>query len=237
MTLNQIHQGDCLELMKELESDSIDMLLCDLPYGVTSRNEWDIVIPLDLMWVQFKRVCKTNSAIVLTCQHPFTSALVHSNLKSFKYEWIWSKAPTGFLSSKHRPLQSHENVLVFCYGKLNYNPQGLKPFGKMSGGSNNQSKNYESSKPKGITEFTNYPRSIIAFGPDRPILHPTQKPVALFEYLIRTYTKTDQLVLDPCIGSGTTAVACLNTQRNFIGIDLSLEYVQLANKRVDEWWD
>ena len=232
-----IKQGDCLELMKEIPDKSIDMILCDLPYG-TTRNKWDSVIPLNKLWKQYERIIKDNGAIVLFSQMPFSAELVHSNLKLFKYEWIWQKDNgTGFLNAKKMPLKIHENILVF-YKKLPlYNPQmrtGFKPYKCKQG---RHSTNYGAYEQGHITESNGerYPIDIIEFKKDSG-LHPTQKPVELLEYLINTYTNEDDVVLDNCMGSGSTGVACINTNRDFIGYELNEEYFNIAQNRLREAW-
>ena len=230
-----IRQGDCLELMEDIPDESIDMVLCDLPYG-TTRNKWDSVIPLNKLWEQYERIIKDNGAIVLFSQMPFSAELVHSNLKLFKYEWIWQKDNgTGFLNAKKMPLKIHENILVF-YKKLPlYNPQmrtGFKPYKCKQG---RHSTNYGAYEQGHITESNGerYPIDIIEFKKDSG-LHPTQKPVALLEYLIKTYTNEGETVLDNCMGSGSTGVACINTNRNFIGYELDEKYFEIAEKRINE---
>ena len=237
LALNKIYNEDCLEGMKRIDDKSIDMILCDLPYGMT-YNKWDTVIPLDRLWKQYKRVIKDNGAIVLTASQPFASELICSNRKLFRYEWIWEKEnSTNFLNAKKMPLKKHENILVF-YKKLPvYNPQMSKgkPYIDISTESKNSS-NYAKMKilPPVVNTGTRYPISIIKFSRDKEKLHPTQKPVALFEYLIRTYTNEGETVLDNCIGSGTTAIACLNTNRNFIGFEKDKEYWEIANERLEQ---
>lgn len=230
-----IKQGDCLELMKDIPDKSVDMVLCDLPYG-TTRNKWDSVIPLNKLWEQYERIIKDNGAIVLFSQMPFSAELVHSNLKLFKYEWIWQKDNgTGFLNAKKMPLKIHENILVF-YKKLPlYNPQmriGFKPYKCKQG---RHSTNYGAYEQGHITESNGerYPIDIIKFKKDAG-LHPTQKPVELLEYLIKTYTNENETVLDNCMGSGSTGVACVNTNRNFIGYELDEKYFEVAERRINE---
>lgn len=230
-----IKQGDCLELMKDIPDESIDMILCDLPYG-TTKNKWDSVIPLNKLWKSYERIIKDNGAIVLFSQMPFSAELVHSNLKLFKYEWIWQKDNgTGFLNAKKMPLKIHENILVF-YKKLPlYNPQmrtGFKPYKCKQG---RHSTNYGAYEQGHITESNGerYPIDIIKFKKDSG-LHPTQKPVELLEYLIKTYTNENETVLDNCMGSGSTGVACVNTNRNFIGYELDEKYFEIAEKRINE---
>ena len=228
-----LRHGDCLDVMKDIPDKSIDMILCDLPYG-TTKNKWDSVIDLNELWTGYERIIKDNGAIVLFSQMPFTAELTHSNLKLFKYEWIWEKDNgTGFLNAKKMPLKIHENILVF-YKKLpTYNPQmrtGFKPYKCKQG---RHSTNYGLYEQGHITESNGerYPIDIIEFKKDTG-LHPTQKPVALLEYLIKTYTNENDLVLDNCMGSGSTGVACVNTNRNFIGIELSEEYYNIAKERI-----
>ena len=233
MELNKIYNEDCLEGMKRIPDKSVDMILCDLPYG-TTRNKWDSVIPLEPLWEQYKRVIKDNGAIVLTAQTPFDKVLGASNLKMLKYEWIWNKSSgTGHLNAKKMPMKNHENVLVF-YKKLpTYNPQMTKgkPYTQKSG---RASSNYNpQERVTTVNEGLRYPLTIQKFNNEKG-LHPTQKPVALFEYLIETYTNEGETVLDNCMGSGTTAIACINANRNFIGFETNKEYYDIANNRIEE---
>lgn len=242
MNTYQLLQGDCLERMAEIPDGSVDMVLCDLPYGTTACK-WDSVIPFEPLWAHYRRVCKKNAAIVLTASQPFTSALVMSNPPGFRYCWIWEKSVgTGFLDVKKKPLRCHEEVAVF-YSKLpTYNPQKWK--GEPNHGARKQSPKSEIYKGDyGHTEADKsglkYPRSVLAFQSipptgDEKVNHPTQKPVALMEYLIRTYTHADELVLDNTMGSGTTGVACMNTARRFIGIERDPKYLEIARKRIEE---
>lgn len=246
--LNQVFNEDCLEGMKRIPDKSVDMILCDLPYGTTACK-WDTIIPFEPLWEQYKRVLKNGGAIVLFGSQPFTSALIMSNPKWFKYEWIWSKnMPTGFAAAKYRPMSSHENILVFGKGKTTYNrifersrsEQVIKnalngkkrTFGKSDtdqslglkkNGSVSDFKEYVN--PKTVQSFDCVPRS-------KGSLHPTQKPVPLFEYLIKTYTNEGETVLDNCMGSGTTAIACLNTGRNYIGFELERDYYEKLTERI-----
>lgn len=225
----QLMKGDCLELMKGIPDGSVDMVLCDLPYG-TTQNKWDAVIPFEALWSEYRRVCK--GAIVLTAAQPFTSVLVMSNPAQFKYQWVWEKSSvTGHLNAHRMPMRKHEDVLVFAKGSAPYIPQGLVPYQKMKRRGNNGS-NFGVSGAENFQEFTNYPRSIIQFNNDPKPVHPTQKPIALMEYLIRTYTHEGMTVLDNCMGSGTTGVACVNTGRNFIGIEMDSGYFEIAQKRI-----
>ena len=236
MELNKIYNMDCLEGMKMLDDTSIDMILADLPYG-TTQNKWDSIIPLDKLWIQYERIIKENGAIVLTAQTPFDKVLGSSNLKWLKYEWIWKKPNgTGHLNAKKMPLKNHENVLVF-YKKLpTYNPQLTegKPYIAVY---STHSSNYGKQKDNVKTENDGfrYPLSVQEFKYDKEKHHPTQKPVELFEYLIKTYTNENEIILDNCIGSGTTAVACLKTNRKWIGFEISQEYVNTALKRIGKF--
>ena len=239
MELNVVYNEDCLEGMNRIEDKLVDMILCDLPYG-TTQNKWDSVIPLDSLWEQYKRIIKDNGAIVLTGQSLFSAKMIVSNEKMYRYSLIWEKTRAGgFLNARRMPLQSHEDILVF-YKKLPlYNPQMQegKPYIKKAI-TNGDGKNYGKFDREGITNVNDgirFPRSIIRIKNDNHnSLHPTQKPVALFEYLIKTYTNEGDLVLDNCIGSGTTAVACLELNRHFIGIELSPEYCEIARNRISK---
>ena len=228
-----LFHGDCLEIMKDIEDESIDMILCDLPYG-TTQNKWDSIIPLDTLWIQYKRIIKPNGAICLFAQCPFDKVLGASNLPMLKYEWIWEKeAGTGFLNAKKMPLKNTENILVF-YKKLPiYNPQMRegKPYKITQGGDSFNYGGYH----RVVTENNGerYPVNLIKFNRDKNTAHPTQKPVALLEYLIKTYTNEGDIVLDNCMGSGSTGVACINTNRRFIGIELDEKYFNVAKERME----
>ena len=237
--LNKIYNEDCLEGMKRIPDGSMDMILCDLPYGTTACK-WDTIIPFEPLWEQYERIVKDNGAIVLTSDEPFTSQLINSNIKRFKYKWIWLKEQgKNFQLAKKQPLKITEDVLVFYKKFPNYNPQGLikldKPIVKSNKGKGGNLSHLSSEKKRKtyIQEYTNYPKNILRFNADRG-LHPTQKPIALFEYLIKTYTNEGETVLDNCMGSGTTGIACLNTNRNFIGFELDKEYFDIASKRIEE---
>lgn len=226
-------KGDCLELMRELPGASVDLILCDLPYG-TTRNKWDSVIDLPALWAEYKRICR--GAIVLTAQAPFDKVLGASNVGMLRYEWIWQKTKaTGHLNAKVQPMKNHENVLVFYKSLPVYNPQGLvrKATPTIRKGGNNGT-NYGKSDKDAIQEFENYPRSILSIPSEGKTVHPTQKPVALMEYMIRTYTHEGMTVLDNTMGSGTTGVACANTGRKFIGIEMDEKYFEIAKDRIDK---
>jgi site-specific DNA-methyltransferase (adenine-specific) len=231
----ELLEGDCLELMTEIQDKSVDMILCDLPYG-TTQNKWDSGIPLDKVWMCYERVIKDNGAIVLTAQTPFDKVLGVSNLNLLKYEWVWQKnKATGHLNAKKAPMKAHENILVFYKKMPCYNPQmgnGRKYSNSHKPGDSGD--NYGKVGFSNVTDCTTrYPRSIIDFDVDiKAEYHPTQKPVALFEYLIKTYTNEGELVLDNCMGSGTTGVACANTGRKFIGIEQDATYFDLACERI-----
>ena len=262
-----LYWGNCLVKMNDITDGSVDLILCDLPYGTTDRKgienkgdnrvlSWDTVIPLDQLWEQYRRVLRSSGTVVLTADQPFTSQLVLSNLEWFKYEWIWKKKKTtGFLHANARPMKETEDILIFsplgasgCSKKANknmtYNPQGLieknvkkknsaKRLGKFlhqpehmgSGNKLLHETEYEQ-------KYTNYPSEIIEFGLDKDSIHPTQKPVALMEYLIRTYSNEGETILDNTMGSGTTGVACMNTNRNFIGIEMDENYYKIAEERI-----
>lgn len=231
----QLMQGDCLELMKNIPDGSVDMVLTDPPYGTTACK-WDSVIPFEPMWEQLKRITKKNGAIVMTASQPFTSALVMSNPKMFSYEWVWVKSKiTGVLNAKKMPVRKHEQILVFCDTKSTgtYNAQGLIRKGTTTRqGGNSDNYGSRSSAPY-VQEFTNWPRDVIEIPSEGKTVHPTQKPVALMEYLIKTYTNEGETVLDFTMGSGTTGVAAKNLGRNFIGIELDPDYFQIAKDRID----
>ena len=223
--------GDCLELMKMIRDNSIDMILCDLPYG-TTQNKWDSVIDFDLLWEQYWRICK--GPVVLTAQCPFDKALGYSQIDYLKYEWICEKSKaTGHLNSKKQPMKSHENVLVFYKEQCIYNPQDIikKKIPTIRKGGDNGT-NYGKSDKDAIQEYENYPKIIIYIPSQSNNFHPTQKPVALFEYLIKTYTNEGALVLDNCAGSGTTAIACENTNRNWICMEKDETYANAAIERI-----
>lgn len=228
------HVADCFDAMATIPDGSVDMVLCDLPYG-TTQNKWDSVLPLDRLWAEYWRVCKPNAAVVLTAQPPFDKVLGFSCIEHIAYEWVWQKTkPTGFLNAKIQPLKDHENILVFYRKQPKYNPQGTKTVSV-----NNARKNKSGQGNYGGVEFKpytqtvgNYPRSVLQFQHETKPVHPTQKPVALFEYLIRTYTNEGYTVLDNTAGSGTTAVAAENTGRRWICIERDEEYSAKAMNRI-----
>ena len=232
-------QGDCLELMAGIPDGSVDMVLCDLPYGTTACK-WDSVIPFEPLWREYRRVTKPNAAIVLTASQPFTTALIASNMKEFRYCWVWDKRiASNSQLAKYQPLKIHEDICVFSSKSHLYSPQGLsdclvvrsnkdrdKGVGHIGGALKRESF---------VQTKTGYPKSIITFAPHNVgKAHPTQKPVALMEYLILTYTNPQDTVLDNTMGSGTTGVACVNTGRKFIGIERDPEYFAIAQRRIAE---
>lgn len=263
----QLLHGDCLVKMNEIADRSVDLILCDLPYGTTDRRGteslgtnrllgWDNVIPLDKLWEQYRRILKPLGTVVLTADQPFTSQLILSNLEWFKYEWIWKKKKTtGFLLANYRPMKCTEDIVVFSPGgaaaasrnggNMTYNPQGLidknvkkknsaKRLGNFLNNPDFMGKNnkllHESEYEQ---KYTNYPSEIIEFGLDSDAIHPTQKPVDLMEYLIRTYSNEGEVVLDNCMGSGTTGVAAVKCNRNFIGIEMDEKYYAYAKQRIE----
>lgn len=253
MKYDYIEQGDCLELMKDIPDKSIDMILCDLPYG-TSASSWDKKLPMATLWEQYERIIKPNRAIVLFAQQPFTSLLITSNMKLWKYNWIWEKDNgTNFMNSHYCPLKITEDVCIFGNGatsfvksgeNLIYNPQFTegKPYTIISGNQKSNSAVVRGGKGgredvggyKTESDGKRFPKNLIKFNRDTNKLHPTQKPVALCEYLIKTYTNEGDVVLDNCMGSGSTCVAAINTNRHYIGFELDEKYFDIACKRLDE---
>lgn len=236
--------GNCLDRMKEIPDNSIDMVLCDLPYG-TTQNRWDSVIPFESLWKEYHRVVKANGAVVLFGSEPFSSALRLSNLSNYKYDWIWDKKiPTGFLNAKKQPMRYTELVSVFYDKQCTYNPQFSegKPMNSVYKGAGS-SENYgvyatTTTPPENLNTTKRYPSNIISINalPNNSkerVGHPTQKPVALLEYLVKTYTHEGQTVLDNTMGSGSTGVACVNTKRRFVGIEMDEKYFSLAKNRID----
>lgn len=242
MSLLNLVLGDCLERMKEIPDGSVDLVLTDPPYGTTACK-WDSVIPLEPMWKELKRVIKPNGAIVLFAAQPFTSILISSNLKGFKYDWTWRKPKgTGHLNAKRMPMRDKEDIVVFYDKQCTYNPQFTKgtPY-KDKAGKNHTDTTSMTENYGAYTNFRNdneglrYPKQVIEFGVvERGTVHPTQKPVDLMEYLIKTYTNESETVLDFTMGSGTTGVACVNTNRKFIGIEQDEGYFKIAQDRINE---
>ena len=236
LQLNKIYNMDCLEGMKFIPDKSIDMILCDLPYGMTACK-WDTVIPFDELWKRYNRIIKDNGAIVLFSRQPFTSQLIISNLKMYRYELIWQKEQTtNVLHIKKQFGQATENIEVFYKHQPTYNPQMVKTDKPVKSNGGNSSRTYNNQTFIGSDEvrYEKYPLNVLTFKRDKTGLHPTQKPVALFEYLIKTYTNEGETVLDNCMGSGTTAIACMNSKRNYIGFELDKKYFDIANKRIED---
>jgi len=245
MKVDLIH-GDCLEKMAEIEDGSVDMVLTDPPYGTTACK-WDSIIPLEPMWEHLKRVIKPNGAIVMTASQPFTTTLIASNMKMFKYCWVWNKSKAGnFVHAKNMPLKLHEDITVFSKGsvkhvgqknRITYNPQGLREVDKEWKRPRKYDSEHNLKRPshqlsRKITQ-EGFPSSVLVVGSEHNPPHPTQKPVALMEYLIKTYTNEGETVLDFTMGSGTTGVACKNLNRSFIGIEMNDKYFQLARDRIN----
>jgi len=237
--INQIFNEDCLMGMQRIPDKSVDMILCDLPYGTTNCS-WDSVIPFDKLWEQYNRIIKVNGVVVLSGSEPFSSELRISNIKNYKYDWKWVKnKATGFLNAKIKPLNNYEDILVFYKDKITYNPI-------MSKAKKIYKRGYVKEREEAIYRAKNsytqedsgmrYPNRILEFSNNdtHNQLHPTQKPVKLFEYLIKTYTNENETVLDNCLGSGTTAIACINTKRNYIGFEMDKTYFDLASARIDK---
>lgn len=239
----ELKNGDCLELMKEIPNNSIDMILCDLPYGTTSCK-WDVIIPFDLLWEQYKRIIKENGAIALFSKQPFTSFLIQSNLKWWRYELIWEKEKgTDFGNSNRKPLNAHESIQLFYKKQPTYNKQ-MRPgepyvINRKKNNNNNEDLNFKSdNRGLYVNKGERTPISVIKISRDNitkgSSFHPTQKPVKLCEWLIKSYTNEEDVVLDNCMGSGSTGIACVNTNREFIGYELNKEYFEIAKKRIED---
>lgn len=246
LELNRVYQMDCLEGMKLIPDKSINSIICDLPYGTTASS-WDKIIDFEQLWNEYERIIVDEGAIILTASGSFTHKTIQSNEKLYKYKWIWVKNKKGnFVNAKNRPMTSFEEVLVFSKGntangsklKMNYYPQGLTKINKKQKAGKNRFGTMAGKRPSHkeefITEYTGYPSDVLYFDKDSENLHPTQKPVALFEYLIKTYTQEGDVVLDNCMGSGTTAVACELTNRKWIGFEIESKYIEVINKRLDQ---
>ena len=234
----QLFKGDCLEVMKDIKDKSVDMILCDLPYG-TTKCKWDSIIPFDRLWEQYNRIIKDNGAIVLFGSEPFSSALRMSNIKNYKYDLKWQKDQgSDFMMAKRKPLKDYEDIAVFYKKQPTYNPQmreGFKEWAKKDTGKNIISHlgRQEKKQIKQSIGSKRYPISILKFNRIRNGLHPTQKPIDLLEWLIKTYTNENETVLDNCMGSGSTGEACLKTNRKFIGIEQDDKYFEIAYNRIN----
>ena len=237
----QLYNGNCIEIMENIHDESIDLILCDLPYGTTQCN-WDSIIPFDKMWEQYNRIIKKNGAIVLFSAQPFTTKLIYSNIKNYRYSWYWIKNKvTGFAFAKHQPMRKVEDINVFYKTKPLYVPQGLvkleKPkIKKRKNKITNEDTIYKESSllKEHLVEYTNYPNNLLFFDKESKTVHPTQKPIDLLKYLIKTYTNEHHTVLDNCMGSGSTGVACATTNRKFIGIELDNHYFEIAKQRIEK---
>ena len=230
----KLYHGDCLEIMDQIEDKSVDMILCDLPYG-TTNCKWDSIIPFEPLWNQYNRVIKDNGAIVLFSTQPFTTTLIYSNLKNYRYNWYWKKnIITGFSYARYQPMRTIEDICVFFFFSGKYNPIGMKKSSDPirirndKNGINSEALN-KAYKPR----YTGYPNNLLFFNKEFGY-HPTQKPVALLEYLIKTYTNESEIILDNCMGSGSTGVACINTNRRFIGIEKEDKYFEIAKERIEK---
>lgn len=245
MSKYELHLGDCLEVMKSIPAGSVDLVLCDLPYGTTSCK-WDSVLPFDQLWFHYSRIITDRGAIVLTCAQPFTTALIASNMDMFKYCWIWVKSRKGdVFNAKNKPLRGHEEIAVFSKGttankserRMTYNPQGVRQC-DVTLTNIRKDRAFVNIRPSLKDTYrqtqTGYPDSVLRFDNEGGTVHPTQKPVSLMEYLIKTYTNEGDTVMDNCMGSGTTGVACMNTGRRFIGIEMDAGYFQIAQGRIVE---
>lgn len=247
-----LHNDNCLKVMKTIEDKSVDCIICDPPYGTTCLK-WDNVIDFELMWKEYKRIIKDNGVIALFGIQPFTSMLIASNKEMYRYSWIWKKdTATGHLNANYKPMQITEDINVFSFGKvgslsknpITYYPQGVTEVNIEKRNNPNstwrKNKGYESmgnklnSNEPFVQKYTGYPNNILEFSRDKHAVHPTQKPVALLEYLIKTYTKEGEVILDNCMGSGSTGVACVNTGRKFIGIELEKQYFDIAKERIEK---
>lgn len=228
LELNKIYNEDCLTGMKRIKDKSVDLILCDLPYG-TTWAKWDNIIDFEQLWKEYNRISK--GAVVLFSSQPFTTMLINSNIKNYKYTWYWKKNNAGnYLNAKRQPLRTMEEINVF--NKHNYYPQGLQDYNKMRNRGSNAKTTMNNYSTTWFQEKTGYPKNFLEFDLDTDKHHPTQKPVKLLEYLIQTYTLEGQIVLDNCMGSGSTAVAAVNTNRKWIGFELEKEYIEIANKRL-----
>ena len=242
----KLYNGDCLVEMNNISDKSIDCIICDLPYGTQKKNglEWDVMIPFDKLWKQYERIIKDNGAIVLFGVEPFSSLIRCSNLALYKYDWMWDKKNgANFAQAPYMPLKNVENVCVFSKAtiaqnsknRMIYNPQGVEKCHKLQKGrESNSFRQNRAPQQDFIQEYTNYPKQIIQFSKDKDVVHPTQKPIALLEYLIKTYSNEGDLILDNTMGSGSTGVAAVNTNRNFIGIEMNEAYFNIASNRINE---
>lgn len=251
MNKQELYCGDCLAVMPSIPDSSIDLILCDLPYGTSVVHKWNKALPLEKLWKEYERIIKPNGVICLFGTQPFTSQLICSNIKLFRYLWLWKKeTPTGFLNANYKPLNAIEEIAVFSKAKVGslsknpipYHPPTLKAIDKTKtnkrGNTWRSAMGYKSehnqlnSGTEYVQKFTNYPTTILEYAREKEQIHPTQKPTDLLEFLIKTYTNENDVVLDNCMGSGSTGVACINTNRRFIGIEKERYYYDLARSRI-----
>ena len=251
MNKQELYCGDCLAVMPSIPDSSIDLILCDLPYGTSVVHKWNKALPLEKLWKEYERIIKPNGVICLFGTQPFTSQLICSNIKLFRYLWLWKKeTPTGFLNANYKPLNAIEEIAVFSKAKVGslsknpipYHPPTLKAIEKTkinkAGNTWRSAMGYKSehnqlnSGTEYVQKFTNYPTTILEYAREKEQIHPTQKPTELLEFLIQTYTNENDIVLDNCMGSGSTGVACINTNRRFIGIEKERYYYDLARSRI-----
>lgn len=236
---SQVLHGDCFEVMKDIPDASVDMILCDLPYG-TSKCKWDVLVPFEPLWEQYRRVIKMNGAMVFTASQPFTSVLITSNLKDYRYNWVWEKSKaTGYLNSKKLPMKAHEDICVFYQKPPIYNPQKWQSTPYNKGSAHRPTEVYGKQVEVLVKNDSGlrYPRTVQYFKTaesEGKVHHPTQKPISLFEYLIRTYTNENEIVLDSCAGAGTTALAALNSNRKYVCIEKDKEYYDVMRNRILE---
>jgi site-specific DNA-methyltransferase (adenine-specific) len=235
----EIYNSDCLEEMKNIKNSSIDLILCDLPYGTTACS-WDVIIPFDKLWEQYNRIAKDNCPILLFSGQPFTSLLVCSNLKMFKTEWIWKKKKAkNYTQAKRHPMKYHETIVVFGKKTINYFPIMVpgKPYKKVQRKGNKENSFLTDTRPEGfitINEGLRYPSTIVEFNqPEKETFHPTQKPIELLEYFIKTYSRENAIILDNCMGAASTGIACINTGRKFIGIEKDKKYFDISLNRIN----
>lgn len=230
-----LYNGDCLQVMNNIPDKSVDMILCDLPYG-TTQNKWDSVIPVETLWEHYNRVIKDDGAIVLFATPPFNARLAAYNIKNFRYSWYWEKPHTGQLNAKRMPLKNVEEIMVFYKSQPTYNPQFeyAEPYVITRTGYKGSQCYGKQKDHTTVSDGKRYPKQILKYSHDKERQHPTQKPIQLLEYLIKTYTNSGETVLDNCMGSGSTGVACVNTNRNFIGIELDENYFGIAKDRINK---
>lgn len=235
--INRVINDDCFNIFSKIDSKSIDMILCDLPYGVTARNKWDSILPLDSLWKEYSRIIKDNGLVVLTAQGMFSAQLMVTSTVKYQYSMVWCKKNvTNYLNAHKQPLRKHEDILVFYNNQPAYNPLGLVPKMSMTRMGKTSTTNYgEQNRDPYFQEYTNYPTTLVDIKTSTTKSHPTEKPIELFEYLIKTYTNEGMIVLDNCSGSGTTGIAAKKNNRNFICIEKDQKYYDMSIKRMEEF--